>query len=401
MRNTATRCVGRFTIFCDAVGATDESARKWRLFGCRRRRFEIRFAGFRIARNRGVAALCLVLCGGAVGAADLSDARRLAEEGKRDDAAAAYRAWIEENPADEETGEAALELAALLDDLAEIRMLLENTLTHATSAPVRHSLLTALAAVCVQLGDLAAAQRYYRDASFALPGEKDFDSLLESALLSFELGEYRNAEAQARVIVETGKDRRLIGAAEVLLSRVYFATDRDSAALRLLTDPDGEPRTDLGAAGLYWLFRLSLLMNDPRAAESAAELLRSVYPLSLEAAIADGDAARLPTASVVFEAVSEVRREKASTSGSSASTVASSVETSAISIQTGSFTVRENAEYAAADLRAEGFDAAIEERTIGGTLYYRVVVPGVKRSDIADEILRLKEKGFEGFPLYE
>jgi cell division protein FtsN len=76
-------------------------------------------------------------------------------------------------------------------------------------------------------------------------------------------------------------------------------------------------------------------------------------------------------------------------------------EAAFLSIQTGSYSVRENAEYALKDLKAAGFSAEIRERTIGDTVYYRVIIPDIGSDDVEKVILELKEKGFEGFRVYE
>jgi cell division septation protein DedD len=70
-------------------------------------------------------------------------------------------------------------------------------------------------------------------------------------------------------------------------------------------------------------------------------------------------------------------------------------------VQTGSFRDRENAEYMARDLKAGGFEAEIVEKTIGGILYYRVVIGPLMTVEKAQAVLmKLKDASFEGVLLF-
>ncbi len=71
-------------------------------------------------------------------------------------------------------------------------------------------------------------------------------------------------------------------------------------------------------------------------------------------------------------------------------------------IQTGSFRDPENARYMARDIEGYGFDVTVKEVTISGNTYYRVVVPLAADSTNQQEtIIALKERGVEGFLVFE
>ena len=57
--------------------------------------------------------------------------------------------------------------------------------------------------------------------------------------------------------------------------------------------------------------------------------------------------------------------------------------------------------YCGGGVSAQGFVAEIRERTIDGTVYYRVLIPDIDSDEVDEVILQLKEKGFEGFRIYE
>ncbi|MBN2510688.1 MAG: SPOR domain-containing protein [Spirochaetales bacterium] len=67
-------------------------------------------------------------------------------------------------------------------------------------------------------------------------------------------------------------------------------------------------------------------------------------------------------------------------------------------IQLGSFLERENAERHLSELADKGIEASIQEKTNNGVHYHITVVPAGE--DVQHTLLRLKEKGMEGFPLY-
>lgn len=364
-----------------------------------------------MCRARPKLLLLLLLGVAAVGSSEsLEIARERASAGSHDEAIEAFRKWLSENEDDSRHTRAAIELSVLLDDLNERYLVLSNAIENAEDPADRHDALRALAIAAEGLGDLAEAQQLFRDASFALPDEKDFESLLDSALISFELGQYRNAEAQSRVIIETVKDARLRIAATVLLSRIYYVNDRDEDAIDLLTEVTEGEEGELDAPGLYWMFRLSTLMGLDDVSDYSVDRLETHYAESVEAALIRGEVRRVPTPSALLEAtgvgavpeISESTTESIVETDSAVTTIAEPQSTTGmVQIQTGSFTVKENAEYAAADLRDAGFTSSIEERVVSDTLYYRVVVPDVQEDEINRVLIELKEEGFEGYPIYE
>lgn len=74
-----------------------------------------------------------------------------------------------------------------------------------------------------------------------------------------------------------------------------------------------------------------------------------------------------------------------------------------VGIQTGSFRDRENAEYMALDIEELGFDATITETTISGDTFFRVLVdvPDGAVDAVQSYVVRLKERGIEGFLVFD
>jgi hypothetical protein len=73
-------------------------------------------------------------------------------------------------------------------------------------------------------------------------------------------------------------------------------------------------------------------------------------------------------------------------------------------IQTGSFRDPENAAYMAQDIRSMGFAAEIRTTESDGATFYKVLVPLPPNStpgDAQETVVRLKERGVEGFLVFD
>ena len=72
--------------------------------------------------------------------------------------------------------------------------------------------------------------------------------------------------------------------------------------------------------------------------------------------------------------------------------------TAAVVLQTGLFLREENARTLAERLRRAGFQADIARRGVQGVEYWAVNVPA--GNDTGGTIIRLKDAGFESFPIF-
>ena len=326
------------------------------------------------------------------------EALAIEREGKSGEAIEAYKALIKNS--DENYCEIVSRLVLLVSNIDEKRNLLKESLGKCNEPERRHTFYVALAGLEEISGNLEAAQKYFQSASLATPEKKDFISLLSSAVLLFELGDYRGAEAQATVITKTCKVDDLIYKAEVLLSRVFYATDREEKSLQIAFSMLKKEPEKQDPAAILWVVELSNLLEKSDLHARAVEMLLSEFPDTPEAAIYRGEIGRVPSPSAFLG-----RRQPNIESTDDKTIVASeTVETAAntvLSVQTGSYSVRENAEYALKDLEKEGFAAEIRERTIGERVYYRVLIVNVASENADGVILALKEKGFEGFRVFE
>lgn len=341
-------------------------------------------------------ALFLIVSGFCYGQS-LDKASELAESGNTADAALEYFAWLEENPDSPDFVKVAIRAADLETEIRKKTGILYKALDKESGPEERHRLYRLLGELEEISGNPVSSQRHYQAASFAVPGKKDFDSLLRSALLLIELGEYRSAEAQAKAITETCRDEYLVSGAAILLSRVFFATEREQKAIDLFDETDFWENNGVLPEGLLWIYELATHLEQPDLSQRALAALLEHYPDSPEYAMLSGKAEYFPSPSAFMHVLADIDTEPVAEPVDVIPEEASTT----VSIQTGSYSIKENAEYAAADLEDEGFSAKIVERTIDGKTYYRVIVPEINSAELQNALLELKEKGFEGFPLYE
>ena len=339
-----------------------------------------------------------------ISAQNIEKAKAYEEEGKIQEAIGEYRQWLEGNTESQNYVAVALHLSDLIQEVDAKLAVLARIIDLAQIPRQKYVTLKKLASIEELTGQYKAAQAHYLAASFAIPEKKDFESLLRSALLLFELGEYGGAEAQARAIIETCKVDSIKTMASVLLSRVYYATDRkerslETAAEILLTD-------FAGPATLLWIFQLAIYTEHIQLREKAISMLRENFPKSAEYGMAMGEIEYAAAPSLFLgPKFAESTDAPPVNHGAELNIQEEAIQEDDtqpifVSIQTGSFSIRENAEYAVKDLKESGFTAVISQRVVNNTLYYRVLIPEILYGDVDKMVLILKEKGFEGFPLY-
>ncbi|MBT3274001.1 MAG: hypothetical protein HN368_12665 [Spirochaetales bacterium] len=331
--------------------------------------------------------------------ASFEEAVELEREGKLEEAASIYQSLLETD--DKRHCEIIIRLYPLVANIGEKRDLLENSLDLCSSPSQTHEILTALASLEDLTGRIAAAQRYYQQAAFAVPDKKDFTSLMASANLLYDLGEYRNAEAQARGIQETCNIESIRFSAELLLSRIYYRSERNDKALETARNMVTRDPARISPAALLWIIELGRYLMEESLSGKAEELLMAIYPDSPEAALASGLVDSLPSPSSFLETLPSEKRdiepdgdvEDAMVSDGGADKSGPEF----VSIQTGSFSVRENADFASKDLKDAGFASEVQVVHVNSRTYYRVVIVEVPAAESNDLILKLKDKGFEGF----
>ena len=231
---------------------------------------------------------------------------------------------------------------------------------------------------------------------------RDGKALLEQAHLLISLGEYEKASTAAAGLLRPEQEKEFFLAGLFLSAQAEAFLSGDILALAALSnEPDFSEY--LGAI-YYTIWRLSDL-------SSYKNRLTSELPLSPEAGIAGGKV--LPPATPLW--LLFPGRESITLSPNQAAPATPAVQTplpqtpavqpsvsqAPVShtsvLQTGLFSRPENAQTQAENLKNAGFTPEIIPRQVNNNSYWAVCVP--YGSDMGSMIRRLKDAGFESFPI--
>ncbi len=357
-------------------------------------------------------ALALLAQSGGV-AQDLQQAVTLEQQGHAAEAVAAYQKWLASNPPGPQWDETLLRMAALMSDPRKAVVSILDGLPKISTNEARHDAYVMVGELDELLGNWAGAQESYQNASL-VPGNKDFSSLLESARILLQLGRFEEASGQVRSIIAICQDSRTVEEARVLSVKLDEIAGKTVDAEKTMADLlEGTLKSTLTAQNLATLYEVSVRLDLGARTKSIVELLKSRYPKSPETAVVTGQATRFPSPAALLGYGSGPYTGAPSKSGPTAgvpsgsgaapegTTAPTSRPTGTIAIQIGSYEDPTNADYRLQDLEHAGFHGKILKSRVGGKIYYKVIIPDVPLDKSQDEVVKLKEKGFEGFLLYD
>lgn len=368
---------------------------------------------------RPLAALIFLLITTALFADELQQAAKLEQQGHAGEAVAAYEKWLASNPNGATWDRTLLHTADLMSNPDRAVAMLADALPKLSSDSARHTAYVKIGQLDELIGNWTGAQESFQNASL-IPGTKDFASLLESARLLVQLGDFAEASGQIRSIIAICQDPAIVTEAQVLdirLDAVSGRTARATAKLRKLLNGPTAPK--LSAQSLAELYEVGGLLKLDTDRARLAAMLKENYPKSPELAVIGGKTASIPSPAGLLGfgagpydgmAPPPVQTQESSANTDSGSTASSSPTASAgpsgpaggtIDIQIGSYRDQTNAEYRLQDLKQAGFTGSILKAEVNGKTYYKVVVPKVPVDRSQDVLISLKEKGFEGFLLYD
>jgi tetratricopeptide (TPR) repeat protein len=242
-------------------------------------------------------------------------------------------------------------------------------------------------------GNIEGAAQSWTEAAFAEPGTRDDESLLAGARCLMALGEFDQAEAHVRTILLTGVDKLSLAGARFLNAQIEAFKSGGAAALEALTaNPD---YADIKPALWYTLWRIS-------GAEAYKQRLLEEYPASPEAGILRG---ALGSPALALWLLFPGREDAPRAAGANRAEAAAGTEAAGATeaepagvLQTGLFSAEENARAMAERLRNAGFSPALHLRRVNDREYWAVSVP--PGPDTQQTIMRLKDAGFESFPVF-
>ena len=286
------------------------------------------------------------------------------------------------------------------------------------SGDQRHRLLLDMARLEEQQHKLQSAQLHYQSAAFAPSGAPDFQALFMSALLLIEFADYDQALLQCRHVLRESSTTHLQLQARLQEARILHLQEEHAEAIESLELLYTE-RKNLSVEILYGMYSLYTLIAADSPAEStrAAEISRLIeqqYPESPENSLLQKKIRRSPTPETALGIATTETITKATDRTEEADKAAEAAESDEIvsdtespdpepksrAIQTGSFRDAENAHYMQQELEKQGFTAMVAQAVVNGTTFFRVLVPIAYGQTEQQIVLQLKEKGFEGYPVY-
>jgi hypothetical protein len=207
------------------------------------------------------------------------------------------------------------------------------------------------------------------------------------------------AEAQAQTVLRTGRDAAAVRNARYLDAQIRAFRSGDFSALASLAEDPGYG--DYKGAIYYTQWRLS---GDPRYKTR----LLDEYPESPEARIAGAEGGAVSAAPTALWFLFPGREDVvplapvagADEPGPTAADQhpRETVGTARTVLQAGLFSREENARALMERLKGAGFQPEIVRREVKGAGYWAVIVPA--GTDMGAAIIRLKDAGFESFPIF-
>ena len=225
-------------------------------------------------------------------------------------------------------------------------------------------------------GNYQDAQKAYNQA-FELE-ESDYSMLYRSALMLHYMGEYSSSELKLLSVIRNSGNREIMENSYLLLAR-SFAARGDTEGYNEVKNQISNSRNP------QTLFFLDGQLQD--------------FPQSPEYLLKKGEIPFLPDPLVSLGMLGN-REDRIQTSEKMNSPPVKETGEQVFLIQTGSFLDKENAEYLSKDLKALGFNSHVEAQQINGKIYNKVFVTAESVEDAKKLILKLKDKGFEGYPIY-
>jgi len=244
-------------------------------------------------------------------------------------------------------------------------------------------------------GDYSRSFDYYLKASEKTNDVREEVAwLLEAAGLALLMGETAKGEMLVQQILSDCEPGRQKAQAFLLLSQIYFYQGRDSDCLKALQDSLSEK---ILPEALLWQTSLS------RGGSENKKELSELFPDSVSDFLQRGDIAgkteplylglTAPEDSDAETALNPLTTEDKTLVNINA--VPDPVEKGAI--QTGSFVDAENARELQKDLEKIGYQTEIRITERNNRTYHQVLIVGIEKSVLRDELNKLRARGYDGF----
>lgn len=313
----------------------------------------------------------------------------LYEKGDYREAAERFEAWLSRNVNHTEFPRILDLYLDTLEDISAALTLLDE-LQEKTESAENAKLINLKRAFLLEMtGRVMEAQQAFEFANMRSTRRGDVGNFFHSIRLLISMGEFERAEAQTLAILTTAEDEILKNRAGLILSYIRFLNGKKDESASLLREvfPAYE-RFEL--SDLYLLYKFAVLYDEKDIEKIAADRIESKFGISLEAYELERRSSVFPEPSLHYFEALNAGEENTITAD----------EEEKVRIQTGIFSKRSNAESLEEALRKEGFTAEIVRVEGESDSFFRVLSPEMPMKASQDYIIRLKEKGYEGFLLF-
>lgn len=296
----------------------------------------------------------------------------------------------------------------LVDTVDELVALVDRYAPELVDPAARREAWTRAAETLELSGRFDEAAERYGKAAAAVPGTTDAGTLLAAASCWLQAGECERALAMAELAALASPDPGLDWSAGLVVAWARVCEGdpgRARSALDALKATASDPARKAAVLLLAWA-----LADGEGRASLATELVKG-FPGSPEALVAAGAVPVSPFWYLAFPRRASAPVPASSSpapavpGGAVATAPSASAAPSAVdsprAYQVGLFADRTNAERLASSLGAKGFVAVLESRDRpGSAAALAVLVPVVPGADPAALLLRLKDSGFEAWPVF-
>jgi len=245
-------------------------------------------------------------------------------------------------------------------------------------------------------GDYGSAAVSFTEAAFSVSGNRDDGALLKAALCYLYAGDFEHAQSHSKTLLLTSRDSQVIANTQ-LLGLLIDAFRGENLAVENLEQMIQDPtRSDQKPILLYVLYVLT-------GKEEYADTLKNDYSTSLETAMLNGTSVTFKYTPLWLFGLYDVKSHSIIAApsiprDSDQKLPEVSSQPEVILLQVGLFSQQSNAKQMIDSLQKKGFKAELGKRTVHNTQYWIVTVPG--GTNYNNTIMKLKDSGFEAFPLF-
>lgn len=320
---------------------------------------------------------------------DINMAREAYNNGNTIESLKLYDQWLQLNHDSKDFTSILFELAELNGDIFLISNILDEQIKFVFSREKKKDLYKYLAQLYELSSNLHNAQINYQNAALSLLNEIDYEMLLNSAKMLLLEGDLFLAESQLKEILSNSTDNNILLEAELFYTILNILHFQNSTNIINTTIETPE--------SMYISYLIAKANSEPLKMDSIKEQLLKDFESSPEAALIRKKIYELPD---VLTSLGLLQTTEETTLSINTEDKIEYEQKQNFMIQVGSFKDKENAHYLSMDLSAAGFSAVVEEQIINNIKYNKVLLYFSTEEQMSNTLRDLKEKGFEGFPVY-